>query len=215
VQSSFADPCHPQAGGGFFSGFVFTPDGPSKTTFTITVKDTKPIWFYCAQTAMMHCQAGMVGAVNAPSTGNTLAAFTNLAKNATLSTVPSGGVQGGTLNTNGASSNSSSSGSSSGSGSGSSSTYTTSYTTSYSTTATVNTQITSAYTSAGQVYTTTYASSYTTAYATTVATAAVTTAAVSSSGAIQASAASAVGVSGVMSSMFVLGAALIGALAMA
>lgn len=55
VQSSFADPCHPLEGG-FFSGFVPTPEGKSNTTFTITIKDNKPIWFYCAQGP--HCQKG-------------------------------------------------------------------------------------------------------------------------------------------------------------
>lgn len=56
VQSSFADPCHPLASGGFFSGFVPTKEGQSSTTFTIEVKDKKPIWFYCAQGP--HCQSG-------------------------------------------------------------------------------------------------------------------------------------------------------------
>jgi plastocyanin len=56
TQSSFKDPCHPLEGG-FFSGFVPTTETPSKTTFTIEVKDTKPIWFYCGQAN--HCQKGM------------------------------------------------------------------------------------------------------------------------------------------------------------
>lgn len=55
TQSSFADPCHPLEGG-FFSGFVPTKDSPSGTSFTITVADTKPIWFYCGQGN--HCQSG-------------------------------------------------------------------------------------------------------------------------------------------------------------
>lgn len=64
VQSSFANPCHPLAGG-FFSGFVPTAVGPSSTTFTLTVNDTKPVWIYCAQTVGNHCQSGMVAAINA------------------------------------------------------------------------------------------------------------------------------------------------------
>ncbi|KIN07215.1 hypothetical protein OIDMADRAFT_16032 [Oidiodendron maius Zn] len=87
TQSSFANPCHPLAGG-FFSGFVPTTVSPASTTFTITVNDTKPIWFYCGQTTGTHCQKGMVGAINAPTTGNTLEAFIALAAKANTSTSP-------------------------------------------------------------------------------------------------------------------------------
>ncbi|KAJ2977665.1 hypothetical protein NQ176_g4242 [Zarea fungicola] len=57
TQSSFAKPCVP-LDGGFFSGFVPTSsDAAGKSTFTITVKDTTPIWFYCSQTKpASHCQ---------------------------------------------------------------------------------------------------------------------------------------------------------------
>ena len=65
VQSSFADPCHPLAAGGFTSGFLPTAVSPSGATFQIVVNDTKPIWFYCAQTTKDHCQSGMVGSINA------------------------------------------------------------------------------------------------------------------------------------------------------
>ena len=66
VQSTFDKPCVPQDGA-FFSGFVPTQDNTTaaRTTFTITVNDTKPIWFYCPQTNGDHCQKGMVGAINA------------------------------------------------------------------------------------------------------------------------------------------------------
>ncbi|PMD19405.1 hypothetical protein NA56DRAFT_558759, partial [Hyaloscypha hepaticicola] len=83
TQSSFADPCHPLKGG-FFSTFIPT-NVTSDQVFTIVVNDTKPIWIYCAQTKLSHCQSGMVAAINAPTTGNTLAAFTKLAANATTS----------------------------------------------------------------------------------------------------------------------------------
>lgn len=104
TQSSFKDPCHPLSSGGFFSGFVPTMDSPSGTTFTITVTDTKPIWFYCSQTKGAHCQAGMVGAINAPATGNTLDAFILLASTASNSTFPSGGPSGGELSSGSSSS---------------------------------------------------------------------------------------------------------------
>ncbi|KAH8769745.1 Cupredoxin [Hyaloscypha finlandica] len=96
TQSSFADPCHPLAGG-FFSTFIPTNSSEASETFTIVVNDTKPIWIYCAQTVKSHCQSGMVASINAPATGNTLAAFKLKASNATDSTsppntVPLGGI---------------------------------------------------------------------------------------------------------------------------
>jgi hypothetical protein len=147
TQSSFANPCHPLSTGGFFSGFVPTKNSPSGTSFTITVQDTKPIWFYCGQTVGNHCQSGMVGAINAPTTGNTLDAFITLAKNATTSTSPPGGPVGGTLNTNSNSTSSSSS---------STSTYTT---TAVVTSATATSTIVSTWTSAGTTHTSTVGSS--------------------------------------------------------
>ncbi|KAH6668523.1 hypothetical protein B0J14DRAFT_601027 [Halenospora varia] len=44
----------------------------------VYVNDTRPIWFYCSQTSSSHCQSGMVGAINAHSTGDTLEAFITL-----------------------------------------------------------------------------------------------------------------------------------------
>ncbi|TVY47454.1 Extracellular serine-rich protein [Lachnellula occidentalis] len=212
TQSSFADPCHPLAGG-FFSGFVPTNASTLGSTFTITVKDTKPVWIYCSQTVGTHCQAGMVAAINAPKTGNTLAAFTLHAKNATSSTFPPPGTPvGGTLvksSGNSTSSVSSSgSASSSGSGTGSSSSYTSTYTTTYSTSATLTTSYSSTYTSNGQTYTTAVASTYTTAYTT----AAVTTATgATAAGASQSTAAAA---GGLAANMVGMGALALGALAM-
>ena len=45
--------------------------------FVVTVKDTKPIWIYCAQTVGSHCQSGMSMVVNepAPPSPNTLEAY--------------------------------------------------------------------------------------------------------------------------------------------
>ena len=69
AQSDFAHPCMPIAqtmpgAAGFFSGFMpTTNDAPQRPVFTIKIKDTKPIWFYCSQAK--HCQTGMVGAINA------------------------------------------------------------------------------------------------------------------------------------------------------
>jgi len=112
TQAAFASPCNPMASG-FFSGFT----GNTQTSFSITVKDTKPIWFYCAQVS--HCESGMVGAINPPSTGNTLAAFKSAAAKASESSVPASAA-GGVISTAGGSP-STLAGAGSGSGSGSTS----------------------------------------------------------------------------------------------
>jgi plastocyanin len=64
VQSSFDKPCVPLEGS-FSSGFIPTTVSPSGVLFDIVVTNTTPIWFYCAQTTGNHCQAGMVGSINA------------------------------------------------------------------------------------------------------------------------------------------------------
>jgi plastocyanin len=100
TQSNFADPCHP-LDKGFNSGFIPTALSPSGVTFDIIVKDTKPVWFYCAQTTGDHCQKGMVGSINAPAEGNTLQAFIELAKKASTSTIGPGAPVNGVLSVNG------------------------------------------------------------------------------------------------------------------
>lgn len=127
TQSSFANPCHPVPGG-FFSGFVPTKDSPSGTSFTVIVNDTKPIWFYCGQTVGNHCQTGMVGAINAPTSGNTFDKFVSLAKNATTSTSPPGGAFGGILKVSGNSNSTSSSTTSASSSAYTTKAYTSTYT---------------------------------------------------------------------------------------
>ncbi|KAF8849237.1 Cupredoxin, partial [Acephala macrosclerotiorum] len=144
TQSSFTAPCHPLANG-FFSTFQPTTS-ESANTFTILVNDTKPIWLYCGQTTGNHCQSGMVASINAPTTGNTLAAFTLLAKNATTpSTSPPGGVAGGILKVSSSNSNSTSDSSSSSSS-----------VAEKTVTASITTTVTSLVTSGGSSYTTTY-----------------------------------------------------------
>jgi len=79
TQSTFTDPCNPMPGG-FDSGWVLIPESNVTQTpewnLTIT-NSSKPIWFFCKQLLPgPHCAAGMVGAINAPSTGNfTFAAY--------------------------------------------------------------------------------------------------------------------------------------------
>ncbi|KAF5330429.1 hypothetical protein D9619_005621 [Psilocybe cf. subviscida] len=71
TQSSFAAPCtylaadnttNPPTPAGFDSGLVIS------SIFSINVTDTQPIWFHCTQ--VTHCGLGMVGSINAPTTGN-------------------------------------------------------------------------------------------------------------------------------------------------
>ncbi|KAF8911950.1 Cupredoxin, partial [Gymnopilus junonius] len=76
TQSSFDNPCTylastSNSSGGFDSGLVGTG-----STFTINVTDTNPIWFHCKSVSPTHCPGfGMVGSINAPSSGDTFAAF--------------------------------------------------------------------------------------------------------------------------------------------
>ncbi|KAB8239033.1 cupredoxin domain-containing protein [Aspergillus alliaceus] len=96
VQAAFSRPCHPLSESNFFSGFIPATDGESPEVFTLTVNDTKPIWYYCGQVG--HYQDGMVGVINPPGNGpDTLDAFKSAASEASDITVPttvSGGIFG-------------------------------------------------------------------------------------------------------------------------
>jgi plastocyanin len=85
TQSAFANPCGPKDGG-FTSGFqpVTANQTSNLPTYTVEVKDTQPIWIYCAQaanTANSHCGAGMVFAINCGADGapNSFTNFKNSA----------------------------------------------------------------------------------------------------------------------------------------
>ncbi|OCH87668.1 hypothetical protein OBBRIDRAFT_137675 [Obba rivulosa] len=73
TQSSFAAPCTP-LDAGFDSGYIFVPANTTAgfPTWNLTItNDQEPIWFFCAQhLPVPHCPAGMVGSINAPTTGN-------------------------------------------------------------------------------------------------------------------------------------------------
>ncbi|KAF2705827.1 hypothetical protein K504DRAFT_459919 [Pleomassaria siparia CBS 279.74] len=94
VQADFNNPCNPAAAADsiIFSGFIpsAAPGRPANQTFTITVKDDKPIWLYCAALLPKpHCSVGMVAVINPPKQGpNTLDAFRLLAAKTNTSTVP-------------------------------------------------------------------------------------------------------------------------------
>ncbi|ROT36444.1 Cupredoxin [Sodiomyces alkalinus F11] len=88
AQSSFDAPCQPRDNNAFFSGRV------RGEIFSVEVTSEDPIWYYCAEGN--HCRGGMVGAINAPTSGNTLAAYRDASGNAGRGSSP-GSVQGGEL----------------------------------------------------------------------------------------------------------------------
>ncbi|KAF7303311.1 hypothetical protein MKEN_01295200 [Mycena kentingensis (nom. inval.)] len=105
VQSAFSSPCSPlnannaSAPQALRSGF--RPVGANDTdfpTWTVTVNDTAPLWFYCEQTA--HCGSGMIFAINAvDNTTRNFAAFKALAQQlngtgTSASAAPSGSAAG-------------------------------------------------------------------------------------------------------------------------
>ncbi|KAG9662936.1 hypothetical protein KCU95_g14313, partial [Aureobasidium melanogenum] len=118
ARSSYSSPCA-AIDNGFNSGFVQVASGESATTFTITINNTDPIWYYCPQGD--HCQAGMVGVINPPSSGSqNIGGFINAASTAGSSTVPIQ-VYGGILAAKGTSGGAGAGGSSSSASVGSSS----------------------------------------------------------------------------------------------
>ncbi|KAJ3515566.1 hypothetical protein NLJ89_g1679 [Agrocybe chaxingu] len=88
TQSAFESPCVHLAAtsdspAGFDSGLT------EASIFTIDITDTQPIWFHCKMAT--HCPSGMVGSINAPSTGNTFDAFMTAARDSTSPTEPDNG----------------------------------------------------------------------------------------------------------------------------
>ncbi|KAK4160148.1 hypothetical protein QBC43DRAFT_325765 [Cladorrhinum sp. PSN259] len=69
IQGTYSQPCYPLPDG-FYSGFMPLPPGAQggQFLFVINITHTDPIYYYCGQTG--HCQAGMVGVINAPSNGS-------------------------------------------------------------------------------------------------------------------------------------------------
>ncbi|KAF4447032.1 extracellular serine-rich protein [Fusarium austroafricanum] len=87
AQSSFAKPCAPINSTAFFSGDQNIKSKVSDKVFTIEVKTNDPIWYYCA--VQGHCQGGMVGAINAPTSGQrSFEAFAKAASGSDDSTAP-------------------------------------------------------------------------------------------------------------------------------
>jgi plastocyanin len=85
TQSSFAAPCQPLANGAD-SGFQpVTANATQVPSFTLTVNDTTPTWWYCRQTS--HCESGMVFAIN-PTANKTFEAFQATANASSSTGVP-------------------------------------------------------------------------------------------------------------------------------
>jgi plastocyanin len=75
TQSSFANPCAQQFNTatnqpGFTSPFIpFNAQVGTVGVYTLEITQTSsPIWFFCARQG--HCNGGMVGAINAPTSGD-------------------------------------------------------------------------------------------------------------------------------------------------
>ncbi|KAF2183278.1 hypothetical protein K469DRAFT_583578 [Zopfia rhizophila CBS 207.26] len=79
AEGDFDKPCEPDDDG-FYSGpYSGTDNGDKKFVINVTTDD--PIYYYCA--VQNHCQNGMVGGINIPSSGDeTIDAYANAAKNA-------------------------------------------------------------------------------------------------------------------------------------
>ena len=56
-------------------------------TWTIPINSSAPLWFYCSQTALSHCQSGMVFAVN-PTAQDTIDEYASAAKGTQQSSSP-------------------------------------------------------------------------------------------------------------------------------
>lgn len=103
VQGDFSTPCEmgSLSSSGFDSGPVTSSD-----VFQVMVQSLDPMWFYCATPT--HCQGGMVGVVNPPSSGDSLATYKANAAG-TSSSGSAGKAQGGVVAPAGGSGSSSSS----------------------------------------------------------------------------------------------------------
>lgn len=116
VQAAFSNPCEPLSNvmpnvTTFYSGYMpVSKNDTMMPALTMMVKSTMPFWYYCSQGN--HCQDGMVGVINppAPSTGKTIDAFTQKAKTAPKSTIPTNSTISSSSNSTSSSSSPSSSG---------------------------------------------------------------------------------------------------------
>jgi plastocyanin len=103
TQSTFAAPCQAMSSG-VDSGFQpVTANATNVPSFSITVNNTQPLWFYCRQTG--HCGQGMVFAIN-PTANKSFAAFQSAAKGSSSSSTPTSNTTTGSSPGSGSSSSS-------------------------------------------------------------------------------------------------------------
>ncbi|QDS73841.1 hypothetical protein FKW77_006575 [Venturia effusa] len=95
AQGPYDSPCLSHTEGGIYSGIM------SSGEFSIKINNTDPIWYYCSVGS--HCQNGMVGVINPPSSGETLSSYSSAAASASGRSVAGNGVSGGIVGSNSAS----------------------------------------------------------------------------------------------------------------
>ncbi|KAI9158574.1 extracellular serine-rich protein [Paramyrothecium foliicola] len=100
TQSSFDNPCLPigvtnSSAQGVNSGFqpVSAEAGANAPVFTVMVKDSKPMWLYCAKGN--HCQSGMVMVINENTGANSTRSLDNYKGLAGTVPAPGGAAPGG------------------------------------------------------------------------------------------------------------------------
>ncbi|KAJ2903393.1 hypothetical protein MKZ38_009970 [Zalerion maritima] len=92
TQSTFDQPCMPISmftnNTGIYSGFQPVEASAAMgeiPTYTISIANTNPLWFYCSQG--MHCQGGMVMVVNENTEANSTRSLDNFVQLAAAATV--------------------------------------------------------------------------------------------------------------------------------
>lgn len=88
ASSAFGSPC--TADNNIYSGMMSTGE------FSVKINSTDPIWYFCS--VSHHCQVGMVGVINPPSSGDTLNSYKSAAQGTSSSSggnAVAGGIVGG------------------------------------------------------------------------------------------------------------------------
>ncbi|KAF3007709.1 hypothetical protein E8E13_009594 [Curvularia kusanoi] len=85
VQGNYGSPCQSNDNG-FYSGpFSNTNNGAKR--FVINVTSNDPVYYYCS--VQKHCENGMVGGINVPTSGQTIDAYKQAAASVQQSQTPS------------------------------------------------------------------------------------------------------------------------------
>ncbi|KAF2018259.1 hypothetical protein BU24DRAFT_167778 [Aaosphaeria arxii CBS 175.79] len=84
VEGTFDSPCQPKPNG-FYSG-EFPDTDKGRLRFVTRIVSPDPIYYYCS--VGRHCQVGMVGGFNTPTSGKTLADYASRAKSVAEASEP-------------------------------------------------------------------------------------------------------------------------------